>query len=270
MHARIWSVTAQKGGVSKTTTAVNVSAAIALLGKRVLLCDLDPQSNTTLHLGVDPAACAGKGMYEVMTRRVKTTDAIFKNCRENLDLLPSHLALAAAEIELVPVIGREKVLSTKLAEVRSAYDHIVIDCPPGVGLLVANAFAASDDILLTVQPEYFALYGITLFNQLLDAVRETCNQALKIGGVLISMIDPRTRGQLAIHRDSARELEKTFGSLVFRTRIRMNARLKEAPSHGRTIFEHEKDCTGAIDYMALAKEMTDVREENRAGLESVA
>lgn len=271
MPAETWTVTAQKGGVAKTTTAVNLSAGLALLKKRVLLCDLDPQANATVHLGIDPVEHAGKGIYEVITKKLPASQAIAPTGREGLDLMPSHLALAAAELEIAPVIARERILAGRLAEVRDRYDYILIDCPPGVGLLVANAFAASSKVLLTVQPEYFALYGLTLFNQLFEAVKEGCNPDLKIGGVLITMIDPKERGQMAIHRESSKNVAETFGDLVFKTRIRLNTRLKEAPSFGETIYEHAPTASGALDYMSLAMEVSGHgAEENRTGIESAA
>lgn len=272
MTAQVWAVTAQKGGVSKTTTAVNVSAALAWLDRRVLLCDLDPQANATVHLGVNPLECVGKGMYELLTRKVAPAQAVVRQCRNRLDLIPSHLHLAAGEVEIVPMIARERLLAGALAELKASYDYVLIDCPPGTGLLTANAFAASDLVLLTVQPEYFALHGLTLFQQLFDAVKAGCKPDLRIGGVLVSMIDGKTRGQLAIHRESDRSVVEAFGEQVFKTRIRLNARLKEAPSFGKTIFEHAADSIGALDYMNLAREIClhAGREEDRTGIQSVA
>lgn len=254
MATQVWSVTAQKGGVSKTTTAVNLSAALALMGKRVLLADLDPQANATVHLGVDPRNCIGKGVYEVLTKKYPIGRAIISDCRKNLSLLPSHFHLAAAEMELSSVFGREMILARKLEEIKQAFDYVIIDCPPGVGLLVANAFTASEKVLLTVQPEFFALYGVNLFTQLMDAVKAGCNPHLELGGVLITMVDGKERGQMAVHRDSVRSVTEAFGSLVYKTKVRLSTRLKEAPSFGKTIFEHAPESTGAIDYMNLAKE----------------
>jgi chromosome partitioning protein len=275
MAAETWAITAQKGGVSKTTTSVNLAAALASLGKRVLLCDLDPQANATVHLGIDPVSRAGRSMYELITKKIPAREATFVSARANLDLIPGHLCLAAAELEIAGHIGRERNLASRLQEMRGEYDYILIDCPPGVGLLVANAYAASEQVLLVAQPEFFALYGLTLFTQLLADVRESCNPSLRVGGVLISMIDPKQRGQLAIHRESAKDIGSTFEALVFKTRIRLNARLKEAPSFGKTIFEHAPKSSGAVDYMNLAKEMCDhaagrEREEDRPGVESAA
>ena len=272
MTTQLWSITAQKGGVSKTTTAVNLAAGLALQGKKILLCDLDAQSNATVHLGIDPHTIEGKGMYEVLTKRIPASQAIIETGREGLHLLPAHLSLSTAELEIASMIAREQNLNKQLAEVRENYDYVLIDCPPGVGLLVANAFAASQKVLLTVQPEFFALYGLTLFSELFEAVRQGCQPDLEIGGVLISMIDPKERGMLGVHRDSAKSVSESFADKVFSTRIRLNARLKEAPSHGKTIFEHAPDSSGAADYMNLAKEMCSHggAEEARPGIESAA
>lgn len=261
MAARVIAITAQKGGVSKTTSSVNLSAALALMGKRILLIDLDPQANATYHVGVDPQASVGKGTYEVFTRKINIKDAIVRGCRENFDMVPSHELLCTAEMEAAGWIGREKLMAKAIEQIRGDYDFILFDCPPGMGLLTANAFAASTEVLLTVQPELFSVLGLNLFNRLYEDIRANCNPTLELGGVLISMIDGKVRGQCAVHRDAANGVESAYGDKVFKTRIRLNTRLKEAPGHHMTIFEHAPGSPGAEDYMNLAKEVCGERNE---------
>lgn len=259
--ARVIAITAQKGGVAKTTSAVNVCAALAILGKRTLLIDLDPQANATYHVGVDSQESVGKGSYEVFTRKINIKDAIVRGCRENFDLVPSHELLCTAEMEAAGWIGREKLMAKAIELVRSEYDFIFFDCPPGMGLLTANAFAAATEVILAVQPELFSVLGLNLFTRLYEDIRSNCNPELQLGGVVITMIDGKVRGQLAVHRDAAAGVAGAYGDKVFKTRIRLNTRLKEAPGHHLTIFEHAPESSGAEDYMNLAKEVCGERRE---------
>jgi chromosome partitioning protein len=253
--ARVTAITAQKGGVSKTTTAVNLSVAFSILGKKVLLVDLDPQANATMHVGIEPSSTAGKGTYEVFTRKIHIAGAVRHSIRPNLDLVPACETMANVELEVAGWIGREKLLANQIALVKSQYDFIILDCPPGMGLVTANAFAASDDLLLIVQPEKFAVAGLNLFQRLYEDVRANCQPNLAVKGLLLTMIDGKQRGQMAVHRDYAKALREAYGDLVFKTQIRTSVRIKEAQGHSRTIFDHAPESTGAVDYLNLAKEI---------------
>lgn len=257
---RVIAVTAQKGGVAKTTTTVNLAAALALLGKRALVVDMDPQADATFHLGLKEINMVGKGTYEFLTGRVSPLSAICNIEGAKLDLIPSHEGLAFAEQELSG-IGREIKLKNALAQVKDRYDVVLIDCPPGVGILTANAFAAADEVLLAQQPEAFALKGVGKFEHLFDAIKQLFNPGLRLGGVVITMIDGKKRGKRALHRDCEKYAVEHFGAKVFETRIRQNTRLGEAASYGKTVFEYAPDSTGAQDHMDLAKEVCGAAEE---------
>jgi len=248
--ARIFAVANQKGGVGKTTTAVNVSAAVARLGKRVLLVDIDPQGNSTTGLGVDKTQVQ-TCMYDVLLKNATVRDALHATSVPNLTLLPATLNLAGAELELVSALSREQRLKSALASVAHDFDLIIIDCPPSLGLLTLNALTAADALLIPVQAEYFALEGLGQLTRVIELVRAHLNPTLRIHGVVVTMFDGRTN----LARQVVDEVERHFPNLVFATRIPRNIRVSEAPSYGAPITEFDSRSAGAIAYAALAEEV---------------
>jgi len=238
----------QKGGVGKTTTAVNLSAAISRLDRRVLLIDLDPQSNATVSLGIPP------------DQQKNTTYALLNGgpfeplkLSDTFHLVPSNIDLAGAEMELTSVIGREIVLRDALSNVTD-YDFVILDCSPSLGLLSVNALTTAKEVMVPLQCEFLALHGISLLIRTVDLVRKRLNPELSITGVIPCMYDVRK----GLARDVVVEIEKHFGSKVFRSKIRSNVRLAEAPSHGKSIFDYAPDSNGAEDYLALAREIVGI------------
>ncbi len=252
---RVVSILNQKGGVAKTTTAVNLGAALALAGRRVLLIDTDPQANLTDHLGVDPAE-RGTSIYDVLTDNAPIADGIVATSTPGLYVLPADPDLAAAEQELATEIAREMRLAQALAapDVRTPdggqFDYVLIDCPPSLGLLSLNAMAASDELIVTVQTEYFAMRGLGSIDQIVEMVRKHVNPRLKIAGILPTLVNPVTR----LAREVIEEIRGHYGDVMFNTRIRSNVRLAEAPGHQQHIFEYDPTSAGAEDYTALAVE----------------
>jgi chromosome partitioning protein len=266
----------QKGGVGKTTTSVNVSAALAEAGHRVCLLDLDPQAHATLHLGVTPGDDR-PSIYDVLLSDVRLADARRK-VAENLSIISSHIDLAAAEVELVGVVGREAVLRDKLAESLAAnqpgdqgksqeevgeqFDYLLIDCPPSLGILTLNALAAVDEVLLPLQPHFLALHGLSKLLQTIDVVSRRLNPRLKLTGVVLCQYESATRLANEVAHDvaeffaSQRDKRTAWSDArIFQTRIRRNIRLAEAPSFGQSIFQYAADSKGAEDYRSLAKEV---------------
>jgi chromosome partitioning protein len=248
---RIIAVVNQKGGVGKTTTAVNLGASLALLGKRVLLLDLDPQGNTTTGVGIDKRTVEGSDIYAVLLDRVPIANVVRPTDVESLSIVPSTLALAGAEIELVGALQREMRLKTALATIAHAYDIVLIDCPPSLGLLTVNALSAASEILIPVQAEYYALEGLSQLTKIVDQVRAGLNPPLAILGVLITMFDPRTR----LATEVLDEVQKFFPERVFHTQIPRNIRLSEAPSFGKPAALFDAKSRGAQAYIALAREV---------------
>ncbi len=257
------SVVNQKGGVGKTTTTVNLGAALAEKGKKVLLIDIDAQSNLSTHLGLgvkeDLAEMAevSKGpewtVYDVLKGTKRIQDVVLKRSA-NLDVVPSSLLLSAADLELGGVVGRELLLKRAIDKVRDQYDVILIDCPPTLGLLSLNALAAVDQVIVPVQSEYLALHGVRQLLDTIDQVRSVYNHNLVVGGVLICLHDSRKR----LARAVADTIRNYFGDLVFATVIRENVALAEAPAKGQTIFEYLPKSPGAEDYLALSEEVLNV------------
>ena len=244
--AKTVAIVNQKGGVGKTTTCVNLAAALAELGQRVLLCDFDPQANATSGMGVDKTV--SKGIYEVVIGTVPVTDAIV-HIRFG-DVLPSNKALAGAGIELIAMERREFLLRDALAQVADRYDFIFIDCPPSLELLTLNALCAADTILVPVQGEYYALEGLSDLMNTVRIVRRALNPRLELEGVLLTMFDGRTNLALQV----AEEVKHYFPGKVYATVIPRNVRLSEAPSHGKPITAYDRSSRGAESYKALAAE----------------
>ncbi len=247
---KIIAVTNQKGGVGKTTTAVNTAAGIAKLGKKVLLIDIDPQGNATSGVGVDKRSVEYSS-YSVMVDDVKAEDAIVHTKFDNLDLIPSGIELAAAEIELVEADRRESKLKNALALIKSSYDYIFIDCPPSLGLITTNAFCAADTLLVPIQPEYYALEGLSQLMGTVRKIKRRYNQYLDIEGVLLTMYD----GRLNLTQQVVEEVKRFFPRKVFSAVIPRGVRLSEAPSFGMPIMYFDKSCKGAVSYMDLCEEI---------------
>lgn len=240
----------QKGGVGKTTTAVNLSACLAYLGKKTLLIDIDPQGNTTSGIGIDKGD-VDHCIYNVLVEDRKAKSVILPTNVENLFLIPSTIQLAGAEIELVPTISREVRLKRAIEQVKDEFDYVIIDCPPSLGLLTINSLTASDAVLIPVQCEYYALEGLSQLLNTVRLVQKHLNHDLEIEGVLLTMLDARTNLGIQV----IEEVKKYFREKVFKTIIPRIVRLGEAPSHGEPIITYDPKSRGATVYLELAKEV---------------
>lgn len=247
---KIISVTNQKGGVGKTTTSINLSAAIGAAGKKVLVIDSDPQGNTTSGFGVEKNELENT-LYELMIDDCTIEEAILKNVAKNVDIVPTNVNLAAAEIELIDTAEKEKILKKELDYVKDRYDFIIIDCPPSLSTLTINALTASDSVLVPIQCEYFALEGLSSLINTVNLVKTRLNSALDLEGVVFTMYDARTR----LSEDVVADVKSKLKYHIFDTIIPNNVRLAEAPSQGMPINEYDPSSTGAKAYDALAKEV---------------
>ncbi len=247
---RVIAIVNQKGGTAKTTTAVNLSAYLAMAGRRVLLVDMDPQGNATSGLGIakrEVETC----IYRVLIEEVPIADAIVHSTVQGLDVVPATLNLAGAEIELVSVISREHRLSSALKPLRAVYDYVLVDCPPSLGLLTINALTAADSVLVPIQCEYYALEGVSQLMRTVDLVRRHLNPCLEIEGIVLTMYDSRTN----LSQQVADDVKANLGDYVFRSVIPRNVRLSEAPSYGLPISLYDDRSRGAEAYKGLAAEV---------------
>jgi chromosome partitioning protein len=249
--SRIYALANQKGGVGKTTTAVNLGAYLALSGMRVLVIDFDPQANATSSLGFDKNNLP-LSIYDALINKIPITETILLTDHFCLELVPSSPALAGAEVEMVSLLAREHLLHKAIAPVVERYDYVLIDCPPSLGLLTINALtAAADGVIIPVQCEYLALEGLTFLVHTVNLVQDNLNPGLRIRGLLMTMYDTRTN----LSREVVEEVRKHFPDKVFDTIIPRNVRLSEAPSHGETILSYDPQSTGGAAYRTLAREL---------------
>ena len=240
----------QKGGVGKTTTAVNLAACLAVEGRKVLLVDSDPQGNTTSGLGLDKRDIK-KSIYDMIIKDVPAKDVIVPTAYENLSLLPATIALAGAEIELVNMMSLENRLKNALERVKYDYDYVLIDCPPSLGLLTLNALTAASSVIIPIQCEFYALEGVTMLMNTIQLVQRNLNPALKLEGVVMIMFDARTN----LASDVVSEVKKYFSAKMYNTIIPRNVKLSEAPSHGEPVIVYDPRSKGAQVYQELAREV---------------
>ena len=254
--ARVIAIANQKGGVGKTTTAVNLSACLARLGKKVLLIDTDPQGNATSGLGINSRETESS-VYDVLINAANIKDVLVETDYKNLFVCPSSPALSGAEVELVSVMGREYQLKTAVREISGEYDYIFIDCPPSLGLITLNAFTACDSVLVPIQCEYYALEGLSGLTGTIKRVKSVLNKDIEIEGVLLTMFDARTNLAIQV----VDEVKKFFPQKVYKTIIPRNVRLSEAPGFGQPVIVYDPASKGAESYLDLAEEILERSEE---------
>ena len=247
---RVIAIANQKGGVGKTTTSINLSACLAEAGKKVLVIDTDPQGNATSGLGIEKSELENT-TYDVLINDCPVEEVILESSALNVDIIPTNINLAGAEVELVNAISRENILKSAIADIRDDYDYIIIDCPPSLGLLTINALTASDGIIIPIQGEYYALEGLSQLVETINIVKKKLNPDIEIIGVVLTMFDMRTQ----LSKQVREEVEEYFKKKVFKTVIPRNVRLAEAPSHGLAISDYDKSSKGAKAYESLAAEV---------------
>ncbi len=251
MICKIMSMANQKGGVGKTTTAINLSASLAAAEKKTLLIDCDPQGNATSGMGIDDAAIRDKNLYHCLIQNRPLREVIVGTQIPHLDLVPANQDLVGVELEFISLEEREKRLRNLLRDLKTAYDYILIDCPPSLGFLTLNALVASDYLIVPLQCEYFAMEGLGHLLKTMGLVKNRLNPTLTLGGILLTMYDTRN----LLSRRVSEEVRGHFGNLVFRTVIPRNVRLSESPSHGLPIILYDIRSRGAVSYMELAREI---------------
>ena len=248
---KVIAIANQKGGVGKTTTAINLAASLAVLEKKVLIIDADPQANTTSGLNFSPDNDQKRTLYEVLIGAIDIRDTLIQTEIANLHMIPSHINLVGAEIEMLGDENRESVLKNALAPLKNEYDYVIIDCSPSLGLITVNSLTAADSVIIPVQPEFFALEGLGKLLQTIRLVQGKPNPDLTIEGFLVTMFDGRTK----VHNQVLGELREHFSDMVFDNIIQRNIRLSEAPSHGKPIILYDVICNGTTNYLNLAKEV---------------
>ncbi len=248
---KIIAIANQKGGVGKTTTAINLAASLAVLEKKVLIIDADPQANTTSGLNFYPDSDEQRTLYEVMIGKLGVQDVLIQTEMENLQMIPSHINLVGAEIEMLDAEDRESLMKKALEPIKGNYDFIIIDCSPSLGLITVNSLTAADSVMIPVQPEFFALEGLGKLLQTIRLVQNGVNPDLTIEGFVVTMFNGRTK----VHTQVVNELREHFKDMVFDTIIQRTIRLSEAPSHGKPIILYDVMSTGTTNYLNLAKEV---------------
>ena len=261
---KIITIANQKGGVGKTTTAINLAACLGVLDKKVLLIDADPQANSTSGVGFEPREIKN-GIYDCIINATPPQEIILDTNSPNLSLLPSHIDLVGAEIEMIHLEKREHIVKNFISSVKDDYDFIIIDCSPSLGLITLNALTASDSVIIPVQCEYFALEGLGKLLNTIKIVQNRLNKDLDIEGILLTMYDTRLR----LSNQVVEEVKIHFQQIVFETIIHRNTRLGEAPSHGETIIMHDVSSKGAVNYLNLAKEVIRKNQSHNNSVETI-